>query len=365
MAKEKLYTVTLTLPNGTRKYFRGKTMKEAERKRDEAKLKLGMGIDISCKMTFAELAETWFKLYKQEDKDLHVRSKETIRNVLDRYIIPSLGNMRVIDIKPIHIQQLMTSVNDYSNSTQKKVLQYTKAIFGVAVENGMIARTPVSDKTKAGGAKPVEKQPLTKTQSEALLKAVEGTRAHLLVSILLYAGLRIGEALGLMWSDVDLDAGTITVNRSIVYPEANRSGEINTEMKTESAHRTIPLPWEVVDELRSEQSSSRSLWVFSKQDGGHHSYDSFRNVWRLIERRSVVKRKVNGRVLVERTLDFDVHPHLLRHTCITRWFEQGLDIKEIQYLAGHATVDVTLEIYTHYVKASRLEKTAEKIRAIG
>ena len=361
MANQKLYTVTLTLPNGTRKYFRGKTMKEAEKKRDEAKLKLGMGIDISCKMTFSELADTWFDLYKKGQ--LHKRSEETIRNTLDRYVIPVLGNMLVVNMKPIHIQQLMTSVKDYSQSTQKKVLQYTRAVLNVAVDNGMIARLPISKETKPGGAPPCEKVPLTKEQSDALLQATEGTRVHLLVNVLLHTGLRIGEALGLMWSDVDFDEGTITINRSIVYPEENRSGEINTEMKTANAHRTIPLPWGVVEELKQESLKTNSVWVFSKQDGSHHSYDSYRRLWDLIDRRTTVKRKVNQRELVARTLDFKVHPHLLRHTCVTRWFEQGLDIKEIQYLAGHATVDITLGIYTHYAEEQRRKQTAAKIRA--
>ena len=79
----------------------------------------------------------------------------------------------------------------------------------------------------------------------------------------------------------------------------------------------------------------------------------------------MIKRKDDRRELVSRTLDFHVHPHLLRHTCITRWFEQGLDIKEIQYLAGHATVDVTLGIYTHYQQQARREETAKKIRTIA
>lgn len=159
--------------------------------------------------------------------------------------------------------------------------------------------------------------PLTEAQSAALLKAVEGTRAHLLVSVLLASGIRIGEALGLMWSDIDFEEGMITVNRSIVYPEENRLGEINTEMKTENAHRTIPIPWSVIDELRRDQATSGSLWVFHKQDGSHHSYDSYRNLWALIDRRTIGKRKDNQRELVARTLDFRGHPHLLRHTRIT------------------------------------------------
>lgn len=71
----------------------------------------------------------------------------------------------------------------------------------------------------------------------------------------------------------------------------------------------------------------------------------------------------NGREYVERTLDFSVHPHLLRHTCITHWFNQGLDVKAVQYLAGHATVDITLGIYTHYQAEQSREETARKIRA--
>ena len=57
-----------------------------------------------------------------------------------------------------------------------------------------------------------------------------------------------------------------------------------------------------------------------------------------------------------------MHPHLLRHTCITRWVESGLDVKEVQYLAGHATPDMTMRVYAHYDRLVRLESTAEKVR---
>lgn len=363
---DKTYTVTLTLPDGTRKYFRGKTKKEAEKKRDEAKLKVGMGVNLSCTTTVKELANLWFKLFKASDKNLHVRSKETIRNTLDRYIIPILGNMKVIDVKPMDIQNLMVFVSGYSKSIQRKVLQHTKSIFDLAVENGMIARTPISKQTKAGGAEPPEKKPLTEAQSEALLKAVEGTRAHLLVHLLLESGLRIGEALGLQWGDVDFKEGTVSVNRSIVYPEGNRRGEINPNLKTENAERTVPLPWSMVAELRAAKAESNSIWVFSMKDGSFLSYSSYRSLWRIVEYRNVAKRKVNQREIVTRTLDFDVHPHLLRHTRITRWlFDQKLDIKEVQYLAGHATSQITMDIYNHYVKEERLPETARKIRAFG
>ena len=64
-----------------------------------------------------------------------------------------------------------------------------------------------------------------------------------------------------------------------------------------------------------------------------------------------------------RSLDFHVTPHQLRHTYITRLFESGLDIKEIQYLAGHSTIDMTLRVYTHYQHESRKKETAQKVCA--
>ena len=67
--------------------------------------------------------------------------------------------------------------------------------------------------------------------------------------------------------------------------------------------------------------------------------------------------------LVERELpENHVTAHVLRHTYITRLFEAGLDIKEIQYLAGHSSVDMTLRVYTHYDRISRERETAEKVR---
>ena len=74
---------------------------------------------------------------------------------------------------------------------------------------------------------------------------------------------------------------------------------------------------------------------------------SYRSMWRLI-----------GRELP----DTHITAHILRHTYITRLFEAGLDIKEIQYLAGHSTMDMTLKVYTHYDRRSHEAKTAEKVR---
>ncbi len=101
--------------------------------------------------------------------------------------------------------------------------------------------------------------------------------------------------------------------------------------------------------------------MFSMQDGSFLSKTSLRRMWDVIGRRTVGSE--TKRSLVDRVLDFKVHPHQLRHTCITRWIESGMDLKEVQYLAGHATADITMNIYAHYRKAQLLSGTAAKMAA--
>lgn len=356
MAK-KLYTVTLTLPDGTRKYYRAATKKEAEAKRDKDKALLNGGVNIADESTFQEVAELWFVLLK-EDK-LHSKSKEIVTGILARHVYPVIGQKKVRDIKPADILLLMKSVSGSSNSLQRKVLQYTKAICSFAADNALIPKSPVLSSIKAGGAETEEVEALTDDQCAMLLDAVKDTRAYLFVELLLYTGLRRGEALGLMWQDINFDKAELSVCRSIVYTDGNQTGEINNDLKTSNARRVVPIvPW-LLEDLKAAKAESNALYVFAMNDGRYLSKSSFRKLWEIVENRTTATQTKRSRL--KRTLDFTVHPHQLRHTCVTRWIENGLDLKEVQYLAGHATADITMNIYAHYRKAQLLVDTAQKM----
>lgn len=360
MASKKLVTRTLTLPDGTRKYFRAKTIKEAERKVHEAQVQLNGGIDLSNNMTFAELAQQWFDIYKTGA--LHDRSLETIKGVLNRYVLPSLGAMRVKAIRPIHIQALMNSVSHLSQSTQRKVVNVVNPIFRSAIDNGLITKSPVTSDVKAGGAKPTETPPLTQSQMAALLSATEGTKIYPFLLLCLYGGLRRGEALGVKWADFDFDAGVLTVDRSIVHLMSPRRTEVNEDMKTAQAHRTIPLPLPVLVWFRQAEEDSKSDWVLAMGNGEPWSESAFSNAWGAISRRTLHHDETDEKAKVPRTLDFHVHPHQLRHTCVTNWVQQGLDLKTVQYLAGHATLDMTLSVYTHFQVEERMSDVVKQIQ---
>ena len=75
-----------------------------------------------------------------------------------------------------------------------------------------------------------------------------------------------------------------------------------------------------------------------------------------------VMRKAKRSAWIDRCIDFDVTPHLLRHTFATRCFEDGMDIKEVQHLLGHASPNITMNIYLHYCEQQRQKETFDKVR---
>ena len=112
------------------------------------------------------------------------------------------------------------------------------------------------------------------------------------------------------------------------------------------------MPRSLMTYLREMKNRSPviSRFVFPTEAGSNFSSSSFCTAW---------SRAVKD-------LSFHVHPHQLRHTYITRLFEAGLDLKQIQYVAGHATERMTLHVYTHYNAIDRAEETINAVQqAIG
>ncbi|MBQ3374731.1 MAG: site-specific integrase [Oscillospiraceae bacterium] len=354
--------VTLTLPDGTRKYFYGRTKKEAEQKRDEAKRQIAGGIDVGNNMTFKELADIWLREYMAKKK-LHECTKASTKGIFDRYLLPELGHMKLRDIKPAHIDLMLLKYADLSKSTQSKILIYAGAVFDKAIENGIIPRSPTFNK-KPTADDPEEVKPLTNVQCEELLKTMKGTRVYPFIVLVLFSGLRKGEALGLMWKDLDFENRLIHVRRSVIYPEGSkRHGEICDKLKSDSAHRTIPMAPEIYNVMMAEKKKTDSVYVFSMRNGSFLTQESFRSMWDLIRYRTIGGPATGHHV--HATLDFSVHPHQLRHTCCTRWIANGMTPKEAQYLMGHSSPDITMGIYADYIAEQELSNTAKKLSSDG
>ena len=207
---------------------------------------------------------------------------------------------------------------------------------------------------------------LTDKQIGTLLDTIKDLPPYLFVMLGLYAGLRREEILGLQWDcvHIDEDIPYISVRRAW-RPVKNRP-EVTTLLKTPAAKRDIPIPQLLADCLRAEKEKSSSDYVISDSNGEPLSDSQFCRLWHYITVRMVKERKIyryiNGEKIhhtispklgercrtdksIYYTLDFNVTPHLLRHTYITNLIHEGVDPKTVQYLAGHENSKVTMDIY--------------------
>lgn len=323
--------------------------------------------------TVAEYCEKWLLL-----QSAHVRATTLIdyTSKVRRHIIAELGDRHIADVTLDDIQVALVPVSKKSESVYKSVVVLYKSIFRAAKESHVIEDNPTVHLTAKGGGVPqTDKIPLTDEQVEQLLEAIKGLPPYVFVMLGLYAGLRREEILALQWDAVylDTDAPYLTVRRAW-HTEHNRP-VILMELKTKAAERNIPLPVCLAECLREAKAASISEYVVANRDGEPLSYTQFKRLWQYIVTRTTKERSYyryengkrvkhtvkpvlgekaahNGKVVY--SLDFEVTPHQLRHTYITNLIHASVDPKTVQYLAGHESSKITMDIYAK-VKYNRPE----------
>ena len=330
--------------------------------------------------TVAEYCEKWLLM-----QSVHVRTTTLTdyTSKVRRHIIAELGDKRMGEVSLDDIQLALVSVSKKSASVYKSVVILYKSIFRAAKESRIIDNNPtIYLTTKGGGVPQKDKAALTDEQVERLLDAVEGLPTYVFVMLGLYAGLRREEILALKWDSVYLDGNFpyLTVRRA--WHTENNRPVILEELKTKAAERNIPLPTCLAECLKETKETSTSEYVVPNRDGDPLSYTQFKRLWQYVVTRTVKERSYyryedgkrvkhtvtpvlgekaahNGNVVY--SLDFEVTPHQLRHTYITNLIHSSVDPKTVQYLAGHESSKITMDIYAK-VKYNRPD---ELVRTMG
>ena len=330
--------------------------------------------------TVAEYCEKWLLM-----QSVHVRTTTLTdyTSKVRRHIIAELGDKRMGEVSLDDIQLALVSVSKKSASVYKSVVILYKSIFRAAKESRIIDNNPtIYLTTKGGGVPQKDKAALTDEQVERLLDAVEGLPTYVFVMLGLYAGLRREEILALKWDSVYLDGNFpyLTVRRA--WHTENNRPVILEELKTKAAERNIPLPTCLAECLKETKENSTSEYVVPNRDGDPLSYTQFKLLWQYVVTRTVKERSYyryedgkrvkhtvtpvlgekaahNGNVVY--SLDFEVTPHQLRHTYITNLIHSSVDPKTVQYLAGHESSKITMDIYAK-VKYNRPD---ELVRTMG
>jgi integrase len=293
--------------------------------------------------------EQWLETVRTEvAPKTHERYGEIVRN----FLIPTIGNLPLTKLAPVHIQQaynrwasggrLDGKPGGLSPQTRRHIHRILRTALSRAVEQQVIVRNP-ADAFKKRLPK-IERRTLmtlTAEQSVRLLEAIAHSRVYWPVLLALSTGMRRGEVLAVRWKNVDLERGTLRVMESL---EQTKTGIRFKPPKT-GRHRVITLPAYAVEDLRrlKRQQAEELLalgvrptgdtLLCARADGKPHqplslTYEFARFV---------------GRVKDLPRVRF----HDLRHTHATQLLVSGVHPKIASERLGHASVGITLDLYSH------------------
>ena len=328
--------------------------------------------------TVAEYCEKWLLMQSAKVSTATMRGYTfDMRN----HIIKPLGDMYMEEVTADDIRLALVPLSKKSEGLYNTVNMLIKCIFYSAERSQLITYNPCVGLNAKGGKAAKKKDALTDRQAEILVDTVKELPPYLFVMIGLYSGLRREEILGLQWDSVFLDVPTPYISVQRAWRSEHNRPVVTTILKTKAAKRDIPIPKCLVECLREAKESSISEYVIADSQGEPLSYSQFQRVWKYIVVRSTKERTyykyVNGQSIkysvkptlgmkqknnpkIEYTIDFEVTPHLLRHTYITNLLYAGVDPKTVQYLAGHENSKTTMDIYAK-VKYNKPEELFEVV----
>ncbi|QCK33064.1 DNA integration/recombination/inversion protein [Streptococcus pyogenes] len=333
----------------------GRTRKEVNQKAKHAQLDfLSNGSTIKRKVvikTFKELSHLWLETYKLTVKP---QTYDATVTRLNRHIMPTLGNMKVDKITASDIQMLINRLSKYYvnytavRSVIRKVLQQ-----GVLLEliDYNSARDIILPRKQPNAKKKVKF--IDPSDLKSFLEHLE-TSQHkrynlyfdaVLYQLLLSTGLRIGEACALEWGDIDLENGTIAINKTY-----NKNLKFLSTAKTQSGNRVISVDKKTLRSLKLYQMRQRQLF---NEVGARVLEVVFATPTRKYFNASVRQSALDTRCKEAGIERFTFHA--FRHTHASLLLNAGISYKELQYRLGHANISMTLDTYGHLSKDKEKE----------
>lgn len=323
-------------PNGKRKMqtIYGKTIKEVEKKERELRQALSSGTYIEeTKTTVGEWATIWLDTYKRG-------LKSNTYNVY-KYCISAhfseIACVKLSDLKLAHLQSIVNKLIRDNNHRAAEIFKSTVSqMLDKAIDNELLAKN-IAKKIELPKRQKLQKRALENDEITEILSLNISPKVRCFIKIMLYCGLRRGEAWALTKNDVDLQQKTISVNKTVYFDTTEgRQTKLGTP-KSRSSNRIIPIPDVLLDDLIKHIETLHGEHLF-EIDGKLMKDYQFQKMWNefiTIYRADVANPKS------------DITPHIFRHTYATMLYNAGVDIKTAQYLLGHATIQMTLDIYTH------------------
>lgn len=323
----------------------GKTQGEVKEKLKKA-IEDSQQLDMTRVKTYT--IESWIKVWYEvyAEPRLREKTKDYYLNYIDNHIIPGLGRTKLAELTTIQIQKFYNNlqkngrVQRYKHVKLKNAGLSTRVVRGIhtllsnCLEQAVAERLILVNPAKGCKLPKLEKREMKILPQEKIGPYLaEADRRGLLAAyyLELTTGLRRGELLALLWTDLDIGAKTISVTKQV-----NRiKGElVVSQPKTQNSVRTLAIPQQVVDLLIEEHKKHPgNPYMFpSPKTGTMFDPDSFRHT-----------HEKNLKAIGAEHIRF----HDLRHTFATLSLKNGVDVKTLSSALGHYSAGFTLSTYTH------------------
>lgn len=357
------FRTRITDADGKQVTLYGVTREELYQKEREARTKVAEIIFRRSNPTVAEYCEKWLSM---KSATVSPATLKGYSSKVKNYIVKPLGDMYMSEVTADDIRLALVPVAKKSSGMYDGVNMLIKSIFQSAERSNVLDENPSTGICPKGGQASKKKDALSDAQVKILLDTVKGLPPYVFTMLGLYSGMRREEILALQWDCVFLDANTPYISVRRAWRSEKNRPSVSTVLKSKAAKRDIPIPRCLVDCLREAKAASISAYVIADSKGDPLSYSQFQRLWQYIVVRStkerIYRKYVNGQCIkhtvsptlgqhklknpnIVYSIDFDVTPHILRHTYITNLLYAGVDPKTVQYLAGHENSKTTMDIY--------------------
>ncbi|MCR4892637.1 MAG: site-specific integrase [Lachnospiraceae bacterium] len=371
--KDGIYDYRWTGKDGKRHSVYAGTLAELRMLEEQIERDKADGIKVDAMNT---TLNDMYKIWCDVKRGLKDNTFQGYKYYYEAFVADDLGQMRLQAIKKTDVRRFYNKLVDERGmkfNSVDSVHTVVHQILNLAVEDCFIRINPSDNALKelkqSRNMDTEKRHALTVDQQKLFLTYLKTHRQYShwypIFAVMLGTGMRVGEATGLHWCDIDLEAGEIDVNHTLIY-YAHRDKEhncffgINTP-KTKAGERVIPMLDFVKDAIQQEKTNQELQNISCKAVVDGYTDFIFLNRFGNVQHQGTlnkairrISRDCNDEILERGEPDPVLLPrfscHNLRHTFATRLCESGVNIKVIQETLGHKDISTTMDVYAEATK---------------